>query len=1672
MADRSNSDNLDPFAFGDIAAVIETTEAQREVWLADQLGTDASLAYNEAGILQLQGVLDEVALERALGQLLARHESLRATFSADGTQLVIAATQPFTLHRIDMPEDELLEPDHWLQAAVQTAVRDRFLLEQGPLFRARLYRCGPQDHTLVLSAHHAVCDGWSWNVIWTELGELYAHELAVRPSLEPAPRFADYARWEADAMDSPAMRAHVDYWLERFSGSSLPMLELPIDRPRPPTRTFTSNRVDATLDAGLIDAARKLAAGSSASLYAALFGAFAGLLHRLTEQEDLVIGIAAAGQLASEMPRLVGHCVNLLPLRVSVDGSTAMRDLMTQSRGLLLDAFEHQNITYGTLLTKLLVPRDPRRLPLVSVLFNVDADADAAVGGFPGLRTKLRSIPRAYENFELFMNLTPVAGGMQCEVQYNADLFDEASIRRWLGMYELLLEAAVRDPHAALGGVDLLTATEEARLVALQPPPTPLESSGLMHAGFEMSAAAQPDRVALRHGGKRWTYRELDERSNRLAHALRTRGIGRGDRVGLCLRRDADMVVALLAVLKCGAAYVPLDPDFPMARLEFQAEDARIGLLILSSGVANAPTAWCEDLDRQLLWLDIDAQWLKAPSGPMTPGPQSARPDDMAFLIYTSGSTGKPKGVAISHGAVANLLGSMRHVLRMSPEDRVAAASTLSFDIAVMELILPLEVGAEIVLVDRETAKDGQAMCRLIEREDITVLQGTPSAWQLLLDAQWKGKAGLKALSGGETLPPDLAAALEARCGEVWNLYGPTETTVYSTFWRVDSSQVGRNGVFIGRPIANTSVWILDAHGKRCPVGVPGEICIGGAGVAIGYFNRPELTRKSFVSDPAIDAGGKIYRSGDRGRWCNNGLLEHLGRLDFQVKVRGYRIEPGEIEASCNAGPGVASSLVVAREDSLGDVRLVAYLVPAAGQQIDVAAVKQVLRERLPEYMLPQHLVVLDAIPRLPNGKADRKALPAPADFEGERTPAAPHDDAPRNPRERFVLRAMEKVLSLPALGIRDDFFALGGHSLLASRLAALLSREFDVIVPLRTLFAAPTAERLASAVAQLQAEGVAAVERIPHRDGRRAAPLTPMQERILFLEELHPGRSVYNTPSAFRLTGFLDQSALHDALREIVRRQPALRTWFDRTSQHGELVASVADEVEVEMPLIDLRELPSDQREAELAETLQRVADQLIDVHRAPLFNAALIRVAEDDHVFVFVAHRLIWDGGCVDLLVGELSAAYQAQLDGVPHGLAPVTVTHGDYAEWYLNWLNSSQCDEQLRFWKQRFAGAAPSRALPTDMPRRAGLTGQGNTHWMAVDGALTERLRLIARSHQVTLNMLALGAYALLLSSVADARTLVVATPVRGRQLPEIEGVMGLFGNLLPLLVEVDLGQTLGAFVQHLKQDLVLALDHQQVPFERFAGEPEFSARAKGVGLYQVLFSFEDTRDRPACIGPLQQRQIKVSQRGATEDIGLWLADGHDGLEGGLTYNADIFRRETAAALRDRYVELLQRVADDPHETLANLIGSGAAPQAGRLRHLSRSETDAHVAFEVTQRTVSASAAEAVSTPALVGSQLQLAKIWADVLKIEVSDIRPSDNFFDLGGDSLLAMRVIQLAERALGFRTAPPRYVFETLGQLASTADKAPADDGTDHVSRPSRSLFDRVFSGWGNAKKKS
>lgn len=1058
----------DPFTGGMLEHVVPITEPQREIWLADKLGYESSLAFNVAVSFHLHGALDVAALSAAVQDLASRHESLRSTISSGGDWLCVAGHVDLDTSFSDLSGLAREAREAAVARALQESVDTPFDLERGPLIRSVLLGLAPDEHLLVLTAHHIICDGWSFGIIVDELAALYARHCGQSDATLAEPdSFVEFALANAARAGSAAHDADEAYWLSRFQ-DQVPVLELPTDRPRPSHRTSVSARVDHVLDAGFVDSLRRFSAHHGSTLFATLLAGFAGTLTRLAGQSTVVVGIPAAGQLASGRHRLVGHCVNLLPLRFDLDPARSFETAVETARTTLFSALRHQHYTFGTLLTKLRIQRDPSRMPLVSVVFNLE---DASVGRtvVPGLTLDTATIPRSHETFELFVNAVQVSGTVRLECQYNQALFDGETVARWLRAYTALLRSAVEQPSLELGGLPLLDASLRAELDALQPAPTPFDRECRMHEHFEIQCDRAPDRVALRFGPTACRYGELERRANRVARLLRARGVGRGALVGLALDRGIDMVAALLGILKSGAAYVPLDPQFPAERLALMTGDSNLAALVTVSELAPR-----FDLrGRPVLALDaLAAELDAADDSRIGRDGQGADVEDAAYVIYTSGSTGRPKGVRVPHRAVANFLASMRQEPGLCADDRLLAVTTLSFDIAVLELLLPLTVGAEVVLASREMSADGTALAALLADSGATTMQATPSTWRLLLEAGWAGSSTFKAMCGGEALAPDLCAQLLPRCGSLWNLYGPTETTVWSTCARVVAGQgASPPDVHIGRPIANTRIWVLDPRGEPCPRGVPGEIYIGGEGVSLGYLERPGLTAERFVPDrfssPAdAPSTALLYRTGDRGRWRPDGCLEHLGRFDHQVKVRGFRIELGDIEANLAAREEIANSLVIVREDQPNDQRLVAYVVPKPGAKADESALRAHLRARLPAYMVPQHFVVLDALPLLPNGKIDRNALPRPAaPIVVEQGQAAA--DLPLDQRTRYLATVWADLLGTEP-GPDDNFFDLGGHSMLAVQMVNRVARETGVQLKLIRL----GAETLSQLAADLPAEG------------------------------------------------------------------------------------------------------------------------------------------------------------------------------------------------------------------------------------------------------------------------------------------------------------------------------------------------------------------------------------------------------------------------------------------------------------------------------------------------------------------------------------------------------------------------------------------------------------------------
>ncbi len=994
------------------------TEAQMEIRLSAQMGEEESCSYNEGFTIRLRGELDEDALREALETVVNRHEALRATLTSGGDGLRILAKLAMPLPKLDLSE----VPETALASRIQQLkIADACLpfdLVQGPLVRAKLVRLSASDHVLFITAHHVVCDGWSVNIILDELSKLYtARRKGATASLSVPMRFSEYARKQAAESVDPAVEA---YWVSEYAEPA-PPLELPLDRPRPALKSYAGSTFITSIDASEYQAIKKAGAQRGSTLFSTLLSAFQALLSRLTGQSDIVVGIPSAAQSALADETLVGHCVNFLPIRVKLNSDASFKDLLAQTKRKVIEAYEHQSYTYGTLVRKLAIPRNPSRLPLIEVQFNLERVGASLK--FDGLQAEVDQNPKRFVNFDIFLNMVESTEGLKLYCDYNTALFDEATIARWLRHYRSLLLGFVEDANRAVSSLPLMGEAERRALLSgWNQTGRAYPDKLCVHQNIEEQAARTPDTIAVRFEDKRLTYADLDRKASLLASWLKSQGVAPGTLVGISIEPSLEMPIAVLGVMKSGAAYVPLDPNYPAERLNFIEQDAGLKLLLTSNN-----------------WPNLDV---------VQPAPLPAvQSSDLAYVIYTSGSTGKPKGVEISHRAVMNFLWAMRWEPGLSPDDKLLAVTTLSFDIAGLELFLPLTTGAELVIAPRDAARDGKELASLIHSAGITIMQATPTTWKLLIEAGWAGSPNLKILCGGEELTRDLANELLSRGASLWNMYGPTETTIWSTIWKV---QPGEGPVLIGKPIANTRVYVLDARRQPTAIGVPGELYIAGDGLARGYLNAPDLTAEKFPVDPSSCLGeSRMYRTGDLARYLPDGNLVCHGRLDNQVKIRGHRIELGEIESALLAHPSIQDGAVIVREDRPGEKRLAAYLIPRRKEHVSPAALRAALAERLPDYMVPALFCSLESLPLTPNGKIDRRALAQlpPPSF----TPSD-HYAAPSTEHEKAIALVWQEVLQVARVGADDDLFSLGADSIHLFQISSRAAREGLSVTPKQLL--------------------------------------------------------------------------------------------------------------------------------------------------------------------------------------------------------------------------------------------------------------------------------------------------------------------------------------------------------------------------------------------------------------------------------------------------------------------------------------------------------------------------------------------------------------------------------------------------------------------------------------------
>ncbi|WP_338844425.1 amino acid adenylation domain-containing protein [Massilia sp. W12] len=1032
---------------------IPASFAQQRLWIMDQLDENSS-TYNVPDAVWLSGELQIDALQAALSELLRRHEVLRTVIKHDeqGPFQAIEAARPYVLAQHDLRSADLEQARAQALTLVKQAARLPFKLDSGPLFRAALYQVDTRQWLFFLNAHHIVIDGWSYSIVYDELFALYQafSQGLPNPLPEPTLQYADYTLWQHEylAPQGPVLQTQLNYWKDKLSGN-LPVLELPNDFPRPPRPTFIGDSVRYRFDGAVWRQLQQFAQHEGVTPFMLFAALLSVMLTRHAAQEELVLGMGVANRHRLEVEKLCGFFVNTLPLRIDLSANPGLRELLAAVKRDTLDAYSHQDLPLERLLKELDLERNMSHAPLFqSMLFfqnlpTLDLE-------LPGLHVNpVKDLNAGVARTDLTFFALEIDGTLELYIEFATDLFTRQTVLAMAQRLQALARAALEQPEQPVMLLDMLPEHERERLSHSwnETRHHGLEQ-GLTHELFLRQAQATPDACAVVCQDKRLTYRELQARALQIASALQGAGAQAGEMIGIYLPRSADMLAAALGVMIAGCAYVPMDPAFPAERLGFMQEDA--GLRHIVSNLAL----------RASMPGQAKAVLLEECQGLPAPRAVDCTPQDCAYVIFTSGSTGRPKGVQAPHSAVVNFLRSMAQQPGLQAQDRLCAVTTLSFDIAVLELFLPLSVGACVVLAGADVTGDGQALAALLEAEDCTVMQATPATWRMLLAAGWRPHPGLRMLCGGEAMPADLAHTLLQGGAALWNMYGPTETTVWSACSRLQPDAP----INAGRPIANTTLYVVDKHMQLCPIGVPGELLIGGAGVTLGYLHRPELTAEKFIPDHfSAQGAGRLYRTGDLARWRHDGNLEIMGRLDHQIKLRGYRIELGEIEAVLQEVAGVRQAVALCREDQPGNPCIVAYLVGT--QALPQEALRAALAKRLPEYMLPAHIVQLEALPLTPNGKIDRRALPAPLLQVSHGKPA--------NAQEETLCAIFAELLGLPAVGVDDDFFRMGGHSLSATQAIARINQSFGAQLGLRALFEAATPAKMAALLLQQQVASV-----------------------------------------------------------------------------------------------------------------------------------------------------------------------------------------------------------------------------------------------------------------------------------------------------------------------------------------------------------------------------------------------------------------------------------------------------------------------------------------------------------------------------------------------------------------------------------------------------------------------
>jgi amino acid adenylation domain-containing protein/thioester reductase-like protein len=1511
--------------------------AQERLWFLDRL-MPGQPTYNMPFAARIRGPLDREALRRALDDVLQRQSALRTTVDGSGSTPVQVVHPPSAV-----PLVIVRVPDHLAGKERRKHVRSLlaaeasrpFDLATGPLLRALLVIRAEDDHDLLLTMHHLVADAWSVGLILEEISQRYAAAVSGTPAELPdlPMQYADHAVRQRAHLDSELSR-HLAYWTEHLAAAP-PVLELPSSHPRPPVQSAAGGHHVAYLDKESTSRLAEVCGRNGSTLFMGVLAAYQVVLSRLTGQHDIVVGTPVAGRTHADLDAIAGLFVNTLALRTSLANNPSFTELLGRVRETTLNGLEHQDLPFERLVEALAPDRSLGHAPVAQVQLVFQAERLERLR-LAGTTVRVRGVFTDTSKVDLtvYAEVEP-DGRLALVLEYRTDLFDSSWARRFAGCLLTVLDHAGAEPATRIGDLRLLPDDQWHDVVTapnVAPPAAPVATP--WPTALHCLRARPASQIEITGGHEKVSLAEILDRAARIGAVLQRNGVGAESPVGLCVDRSPGMLAALLGVWAAGGSYVPLDPGFPVARLQMMAQDSGLRHLVTERALGEFAAAVAPDARR----VDIDGAEV-AQARPL-PEPSRVHPAQAAYTIFTSGSTGRPKGVTVPHRAVTNLLESFHRTLDLGPADCVVAVTTLSFDIALLELLLPLRAGARLVIADKAQAGDPALLRRLLVHSGASALQATPATWRMLLtDGVVPNTVRLR-LCGGEALPRDLADELIEPGVRLWNVYGPTETTVWSAAGVVAPSPAS---IEVGPPIATTGLYVLDRRGHPLPRGVVGELCIGGIGVARGYLRRPGQTADRFVPDPFSAVGGaRLYRTGDLARWLPNGRLEVLGRIDHQVKIRGFRIEIGEIESVLATHPAVREAVVVVDGDP--DNRyLVTYVVPVDGTQADVAELLGPhLRTVLPEYMVPALFVPMAELPLTPNAKVDRSALRRPEGSTAAATDAA--GETPLSGTET-ELAVLWRELLPPGTTVRrhDNFFAIGGHSMSLTRLIARIRADYGVAIEVREAFVTPTLAGMAARLRDhpdFRGQAPTPVD-VPATDGAdplddlsedeieallRAAlarrrqrqirtptkyPATPSQRQLWFLDALEPGQPTYTMAGAWRLRGALQVALLRKAFEHLVDRHAAFRTTF--ATDGDDLVQVVAPKGTAALDVVEC----ADQVEAD--NVRRQTAEHVFDLAAGPLVRAVLARVGDREHELTIAVHHAVFDEWSWAVTFGDLAELYRALCTDeaprlptlTPHAAGHTTVDTPDGA---------ARVADALEYWRDELDGAPELIDLPTDRPRPPVATRNLGTHSFELPAAAREAVARLRRRGYTPYQIL-VTAWSMVLARTSGQSDIVVGSVVGNRPEPDMANRVGMFVSTVALRLRHEGGERLGAALDSTRRVCLDALAHADAPFEQVTAQLKPSRSASYHPVFQVMFVLTPPGGADELAGT-DVEPLPVQPAGARFDLTLVIAEQPGRLAGRLDYNTDLFDERTVRGLAGRLSMAVAALGADPDRRLADV------------------------------------------------------------------------------------------------------------------------------------------------------